>query len=170
MSPIQYVTGDATEPQGAGPKVIVHCCNDLGKWGRGFVLALSARFPGSETWYRTWARKNRGFMGEPPVCEVTGPFALGQAQFVLVRPRLWVANIIGQHGIVVTSEGAPIRYGAIRSGLAHVRKFSLPKGASVHMPRMGAGLAGGDWDKVAEIVSEELVNHKIPVTVYDIPV
>ena len=44
MPGIRYVTGDATRPEGEGPKIIVHICNDIGAWGRGFVLALSKRF------------------------------------------------------------------------------------------------------------------------------
>jgi hypothetical protein len=42
---LNYVIGDATEPQGAGPKVLAHCCNDLGRWGAGFVVALGRRWP-----------------------------------------------------------------------------------------------------------------------------
>ncbi len=39
VSQITYLTGDATQPQSAGPKLIVHVCNDIGGWGRGFVVA-----------------------------------------------------------------------------------------------------------------------------------
>lgn len=41
---INYTTGDATQPTGAGPKIIVHICNDIGGWGRGFVVAISNRW------------------------------------------------------------------------------------------------------------------------------
>jgi len=37
------------------------------------------------------------------------------------------------------------------------------------MPRIGAGLAGGDWDTIEAIITEELCAHDIPVTVYDLP-
>src|SRR4051794_31901997 len=34
MTPaIHYLTGDATAPTGEPPQVIVHVCNDLGRWG-----------------------------------------------------------------------------------------------------------------------------------------
>ena len=45
---IVYVTGDATRPVGTGNKVLVHVCNDVGGWGRGFVMALSARWSAPE--------------------------------------------------------------------------------------------------------------------------
>ena len=42
---INYVIGDATQPVGEWPKIIVHVCNDIGGWGRGFVTAISKRWP-----------------------------------------------------------------------------------------------------------------------------
>ena len=42
---IRYVVGDARSPDSAGNKVIVHVCNDIGGWGKGFVIALSKRWP-----------------------------------------------------------------------------------------------------------------------------
>ena len=38
-----HVIGDATQPLGDGPEIIVHVCNDIGGWGRGFVVALFYR-------------------------------------------------------------------------------------------------------------------------------
>ena len=47
---------------------------------------------------------------------------------------------------------------------------ALRLGASVHMPRIGCGLAGGDWQLVGKMVEEELVSVDVPVTVYDFSV
>jgi len=52
MMKIEYVKGDATAPTGDGQKIIVHVCNDLGKWGKGFVLAISRRWKTPEKAYR----------------------------------------------------------------------------------------------------------------------
>jgi O-acetyl-ADP-ribose deacetylase (regulator of RNase III) len=155
---IAYVVGDATQPEGSGPRVIVHLCNDIGGWGRGFVLALSRRWAEPERRYRAWHR------GE----EATS-FALGQVQFVLVKTDLWVANLIGQHGVDVQDGQPPIRYEAVREGLARVAAFATKHGASVHMPRIGTGLAGGSWDVIANLIRDELMSRDIPVTVYDLP-
>ncbi|MZD09519.1 Appr-1-p processing protein, partial [Streptomyces sp. SID5785] len=40
-------------------------------------------------------------------------------------------------------------------------------GATVHMPRIGCGLAGGRWSRVEPMVTERLVRRGTPVTVYD---
>lgn len=53
---ITYHIGDATAPDGRGPGVIAHVCNDSGGWGKGFVLAVSRRWPEPEAAYRRWAR------------------------------------------------------------------------------------------------------------------
>ncbi|MEU3831247.1 macro domain-containing protein [Streptomyces microflavus] len=156
MSGITYVRGDATAPQGKGVKVIAHVCNDLGGWGKGFVLALSRRWPEPEAAYRRWHRERAG-----------NDFALGAAQFVQVGPHLWVANMVGQRGMRTGSKGVPVRYEAIDKALGAVAARAVELGASVHMPRIGCGLAGGTWSRVEPIVQGRLTGEGVPVTVYD---
>lgn len=165
---ISIVKGDATLPPGDDPKVIVHCCNDAGAWGAGFVVALSERWPFAEEAFRHW------FSGAPQPdawvdrVENSGAFGLGEVQLALVGPKLWVANLIGQHGVGMgPGNRPPIRYDAIQKGLVKVARLCKIKGASLHMPRMGAGLAGGRWDAVEKLVRAEVVMQGIPVTVYD---
>lgn len=155
---IHYLIGDATDPQGGGVKVIPHICNDIGGWGRGFVLALSAKWPQPEAAYREWHRTNQ------PI-----PFELGRAMSVQVEPDIFVTNIIGQHKIKPTDGVPPIRYEAVRAGLLHVVKFFKDQGATVHMPRIGCGLAGGTWDQIEPIIQEILVANGLEVFVYDLP-
>jgi O-acetyl-ADP-ribose deacetylase (regulator of RNase III) len=154
---IQYVVGDATRPQGTGARLIVHGCNDQGYWGAGFTGALSRRWPQPERAYRAWARSTNGL-----------PFALGQVAFVAVEPGLWVAHLISQHGIRRVGGEAPIRYAAVRAGLARVACFTQEHAASVHMPRLGCGLAGGEWPRIAALIADELLTQGIAVTVYDL--
>ncbi|MGP3756451.1 macro domain-containing protein [Streptomyces sp. IBSNAI001] len=157
MPGITYVRGDATSPQGKGVKLIVHVCNDLGGWGKGFVLAVSRRWPGPEAAYRRWHRERAG-----------NDFGLGAAQFVQVEPYVWVANVVGQRGIRTGSKGVPVRYEAIDAGLDKVAGKAAGLGASVHMPRIGCGLAGGTWARVEPLVTGRLVARGIEVTVYDV--
>jgi len=37
------------------------------------------------------------------------------------------------------------------------------------MPRIGCGLAGGDWSRVEEIINEVLIEAGVEVYVYDLP-
>lgn len=159
---LRYIKGDATAPVGDGPKVIVHCCNDRGAWGAGFVVALSRRWKEPEQAYRDWHRVGscNGFS-----------FELGRLQLVQVEdsPKLWVANLIGQHDTCMLNDQPPIRYYAIHRGLYMLRNFALKNKATVHAPRFGAGLAGAKWKKIEYLVMEELVKHGVDVTIYDLP-
>ena len=56
---ILYIKGDATAPIGSGVKVITHICNDIGGWGKGFVLALSKKWKMPEEAYRQWYKSDR---------------------------------------------------------------------------------------------------------------
>ena len=156
MSGITYVRGDATVPLGKGVKVIAHVCNDMGGWGKGFVLALSRRWPEPEASYRAWHRDR-----------AHNDFGLGAARFVQVGPYTWVANLIGRHGTRTGSKGVPVRYEAIDTALGLLADKALGLDASVHMPRIGCGLAGGTWSRVEPLIAGRLVGHGISVTVYD---
>lgn len=156
MEPLRIIKGDATSPQASGPKIIAHICNDLGGWGKGFVVAVSRRWPEPEREYRRWHRDRAG-----------NDFGLGAVQLVSVRPDTWVANMIGQHGMKQGSAGPPIRYNAVERCLATLAGHAARLGASVHMPRIGCGLAGGKWELIEPIVARTLSEHGIAVTVYD---
>jgi O-acetyl-ADP-ribose deacetylase (regulator of RNase III) len=153
---IEYVRGDATTPLGKGPKVIAHVCNDLGGWGKGFVLAVSRRWSEPEAAYRRWHRERAG-----------NDFGLGAVQVVQVERLVWVANMVGQRGTRTGSKGVPVRYEAIDTALGALAGRAAELGASVHMPRIGCGLAGGRWERVEPLVVARLAGRGIPVTVYD---
>ena len=152
---ITYLVGDATAPHGPGPGVIAHVCNDSGGWGKGFVLAISRRWPGPEAAYRRWARS-----GEK--------FGLGMVQLVTVADRLSVANMVAQHGYVSPANPVAIRYDALAQCLSTLAG-RIEAGTSIHMPRIGCGLAGGSWDQIEPLLQEHLTGAGFDVRVYDLP-
>jgi len=159
MECIKYVVGDAVFPFTEGNKIIAHICNDVGGWGAGFVLALSRRWKTPEESYLNW------FCGGGDC----GGFYLGSTQFVQVDDAIWVANMIAQTGLEPREGVPPIRYQALASCLKSVAIKAEELQASVHMPRIGCGLAGGTWDRVEPIIREQLCAREIPVYVYDLP-
>lgn len=156
MTEITYLKGDATTPQARGNKIIAHVCNDLGGWGKSFVLAISKRWPEPEAEYRHWHR-NRA----------QNNFALGEIQLINVEKYIWVANMIGQRGMKTGSKGPPVRYPAIEQSLKSVADKARELSASVHMPRIGCGLAGGKWDMIEPLIEQTLCVTEIEVYVYD---
>ena len=155
---IQYLEGDATRPPKGPPSIIAHICNDQGKWGKGFVLALSERWREPEQSYRVWYHKG-----------TSGGFRLGALQVVPIEVNLWVANMVAQRDIRWSDQGPPIRYAALREALQQLAQEATLLEASVHMPRIGCGLAGGSWDKIEPLIQETLCEAQIPVFVYNIP-
>jgi O-acetyl-ADP-ribose deacetylase (regulator of RNase III) len=145
---LSYMQGDATFPQGSGPKIIAHVCNNEARWGKGFVLALNKR----------WETPKARYLA-------SGPQALGTVQFVRISKELCVANMIGQAGIKAKDGMRPVRYDAIEQALESVASHARQLRASIHMPRIGAGLAGGEWARIESILMRTCAD--VAVTVYD---
>ena len=95
-------------------------------------------------------------------------FGLGAIQVVQVEPYVWVANMVAQRGMKTGSNGPPIRYEAVRACLRKLAAEAKRSGASVHMPRIGCGLAGGRWEEIEPIILDELASQGVEVTVYDL--
>ena len=153
---IRYIKGDATMPVDR-PAIIVHICNDVGRWGSGFVMALSQRWKRPEAAYRQWHKE--GFLDETF-------FSLGEIQMICVDTDLWVANMIAQSGTRSKRNKKPLRLDALRTCLEKVAEKAKELDASVHMPRIGCDRAGGTWKEVGPIVEETLVELPV-VTIYD---
>lgn len=156
MKEIKYTKGDATVPQAKGIKIIAHICNNLGGWGKGFVLAISKKWETPEIAYRKWHRE-----------QATNDFELGNIQTVETEQFIYVCNMIAQQGMKIGSNGVPIRYEALEKCLEKLAIEAKELNASIHMPRIGCGLAGGKWEIVEPIILETLSKKDIEVTVYD---
>jgi len=154
---IEYVTGDALDARGAGKRVIVHVVNDrTANWGGGFARALRDRYPDAQSDFRDWVRADRTRL------------RLGAVRSVWVEPTLKVVTLVAQKGYG-SSEKPRIRYDALRTALGTLSEDLAGERATVHMPRIGAGMAGGDWDVIAELIQDELVDRGLDVIVYSLP-
>lgn len=153
---LRFVKGDATLPQGSNLKYLVQIVNNEGKYGAGFSGALSRRWPKVESEYRKWWRNK------------FGKLPLGDIQIIQVSSDLAVVNMVAQNGIVGPTNPTPIKYDALQQCLDKVGTEVSQFNASIHMPRIGAGLSGGDWDVIEEIIDAELLKRGINVTVYDL--
>ena len=147
---IYYLKGNAVEPKEVeGRKIIVHVCNDVGAWGKGFVMALSNKWKKPEQEFRASKIKR-----------------LGYTQFIKVEDDTWVANMIAQHGIHRDNfDVPPVRYIAIETCLKEVGHWASKTGTSIVMPRIGCGLAGGRWSMIENIIEATLSD--VDVYVYD---
>lgn len=155
---IKYIKGDATEPIVIDDKysVICHCCNALGAWGKGFVVPLGKKYPIAREKYlefiKNTPKENR----------------LGSVSFAKVSDNIIVANIIGQYYTYPKDGKIPLDYEALEKGFKFIinifKMHKMP--LTIHMPKIGCGLAGGDWNVVEKIIKNTFINENIEVYVY----
>lgn len=153
--PIYYLRGDATQPVNR-PAAIFHVCNDIGAWGAGFVMAISSRWKAPERAYRHFAN-------------MPGGLELGTYQLTAVEPGLLVVNLIAQRGLRSKTNPRPLNYVHLGNALmnaGHYLNSNYGGQYTIHMPRIGCGLAGGDWRIVEQIIHDALPNFDI--WVYDL--
>ena len=155
---IKYIKGDATEPIIIGDKysVICHCCNALGAWGKGFVVPLGQKYPIAREKYLKFIKMTKE------------ENRLGSVSFAKVTDNIIVANIIGQYNIYPKEGKIPLDYEALEKGFRSVIEMFQTNNIpfTVHMPKIGCGLAGGDWNRVEEIIKNTFISSNIEVYVY----
>lgn len=144
---IEYVDGDATillRPYD-GAIVIAHVCNNLGAWGAGFTKSLSERWPTAEEHYRRQQL-----------------LILGRNHFVRVGvgPQ-YVCSMIAQDGLGV--DRRRLSYDALATCLKSLAESTAEVGAEVQMPRIGAGLAGGEWSIIETMIEHHLKDIRVTV-------
>lgn len=149
---ISFVVGDAASPGSTGARIIAHIANDAGpRWGRGFGYVLTRRFPNIRTEFTKWAEDG---------------LELGNYHMFNAGDRVRVFSMVAQHGYQPSRGQPPIRYAALSRCLEQLASVCQRLAASVHMPRIGTGHAGGRWEMVSELINRHLVSKKVPVTVY----
>jgi O-acetyl-ADP-ribose deacetylase (regulator of RNase III) len=144
---IVYKQGDILE---SDEKIIAHGCNCTGGFGSGFAKAVATRYPSVRDGY---LRKHSAV-----------GWKLGEVQLVGVGDDSgrYVANCATQQRYGKPTEGPYVSYPAIRQVIASLVK-SYPSGFA--MPKIGAGLAGGNWDIISEIINEESGSTEVRVYV-----
>lgn len=154
---ITYLKGDATQPRGSGNRIIAHIVNDKAStWGAGFARAVRTKFPAVQDDFTHWATVHKHL------------FKLGNAHLSKMTDSLFVFSMICQHGYGEAAKPR-VRYNALQSCLHELANIAREQDATVHMPRIGCGQAGGRWEIVSELIHDALCRYGIAVTVYDLP-
>jgi O-acetyl-ADP-ribose deacetylase (regulator of RNase III) len=156
VASVRFVTGDATNPNGAEQLIVAHVVNDATpNWGAGFGRVVQQKWPEAQQAFKEWwckpQRRN-----------------LGEVFCSKINKRLSVCQMICQHGYG-PSDRPRLRYAALRDCLVGLRDQALEEKGSVHMPRIGTGQAGGSWTLVSALLDEVLCAAGVPVTIYDLP-
>lgn len=129
--------------------VIIHGVNAQGVMGSGFAKQVREIYPQVYTEYVRLLGKDQ------PLSERDRKAYLGFVQFVKPNKNLVVANAVVQH--YYGKDGAVyVSYDAIKEAFLEVRKtyWKLRKMTEIHYPKIGAGLGGGDWNVISDIINE----------------
>ena len=128
--------------------VIIHGCNCQCAIGKGIALSIKRQFPEAFDADLKTVKADQSKLG-----------TITTAEIVRQSARFTVVNAYTQfhyHG-----DGVLADYDAIRSAFRVVKqRFG---GKRIGYPKIGAGLAKGDWTRIAAIIREELkgADHKL---------
>lgn len=121
--------------------VILHGANCQCVMGAGIAKAIRAAFPEAYAVDRRTAKGDPAKLGTISCAEVSRAGRL-----------LWVVNAYTQ--LDYRGAGVRVDYEAVRSSFRAVKaRFS---GKRIGYPKIGAGLARGDWTLIAKIIEDEL--------------
>lgn len=120
--------------------VIVHGCNCQCNMGAGIARQIKEAFPEAAEVDTATKKKDYYKLG-----------LLSWAEIQRGDLRFFVVNAYTQFSY---GEGCQINYDAIRSTMLHVKRIF--SGKRIGYPKIGAGLGGGDWEKISAIIDQEL--------------
>lgn len=153
---ITFLQGDASEPFGVEQKLLLQVVNDQALvWGGGFAKQARKKWPNAQSDFRRWAYDRRNLK-------------LGNIHSVSVRDDLTLVSLVCQHGFGASTSGPRLRYRSLFSALEKVADLAKRTNASIHMPRIGTGDAGGSWNLIKGIIRDALVSQGLQVTIYDL--
>lgn len=149
--PIVYKQGDLLQ---SDCDVIVHGCNCFNQMGSGIAKAIRAKYP--EVYEVDFFTK-RG-----------DPYKLGTFSKVTVHDGSRVVyNAYTQYKC--GTDRRHLDYAALEDVLMAIREDLINLGAyatcKFGMPKIGAGLAGGDWNLIEQIIEKVFVDKEVEVHV-----
>jgi len=127
--------------------VIIHGCNCFCTMGAGIAAQVAEQFPAAYEADKATVRGDIAKIGNYTKAEVN----------MFGGPVFTIVNAYTQYGYGGRLNGiADVDYYALRNVMHKINTdFS---GKRIGYPLIGAGLAGGDWNIIAEIIEQELVD------------
>jgi O-acetyl-ADP-ribose deacetylase (regulator of RNase III) len=130
--------------------IVGHGCNCRGGYGSGVAGVIARLYPQARIAYIKKFKEE----GWTP----------GEVQFVEVHPKRMIANMATQD--TYGGAGDHVKYEAIEECFRTVLETAECAGCSVAIPKIGSGLAGGDWARIETIIRDELRYYQVNVECY----
>lgn len=161
MSKLKYKVSCLIEAAKSGEvDVIAHQCNCFCTMGSGIAPLIKKNFP--EAWEADKATK-KGDVQKLGSFSKGLSFKYGDKGF-----PLFIYNLYGQYGYGKRKEGGTdTDYHALESSLiAMTKELRQAKELKIGLPKLGAGLGGGDWNLISQIIESVLCDQGFDVTIY----
>lgn len=142
---IKYVKGDLFK---APERILAHGCNCSGGYGSGVAYGMSKKHYKAKEQYMDKFDSEEGW-------------ELGDVQFVTSRTKI-IANCATQDSYM-PRDRCHADYPAIRKCMELVKDFAKSNGYDIAIPKIGAGLAGGDWNIIEGILKDVFSDYDITV-------
>jgi O-acetyl-ADP-ribose deacetylase (regulator of RNase III) len=132
--------------------IIVHGCNMQGVMGAGIARAIKQRFPSAYNVYIDGLNNGK---------------QLGDICLTEITDQLYIANALTQrfYGNSEITHQVYVDYVALKTCFEEVNQLALITKLPVLFPKIGCGLAGGNWNTVCKII-ETALDPKVERTLY----
>jgi O-acetyl-ADP-ribose deacetylase (regulator of RNase III) len=142
---INYIKGDLFD---TNADIIAHGCNCSNGFGSGVAKIVATKYPKAKYYFHEKYDEDG--------------WKLGDVQFVQVVGGRYIANCATQYAYLPRGV-CHADYGAIKTCMEKVKDFAKDKNLSVAIPKIGAGLAGGDWNTIESILKEVFSDYDVTV-------
>lgn len=158
--------------------VITHGCNCQNNMGSGIAPQMAKAFKCNRYPYRLESAMHKGDINKLGSIEAQ-KWKIGQDGSVYSPVRgvtlyedlldLWVVNSYTQFNYGrnhTDGDKKPLDYEALTLCMRKINRTFA--GKHIGLPKIGAGLAGGDWNVIKNIIQKELKDCKITVVIYEV--
>ena len=144
---INYIKGDLFTSKDL---LIAHGCNDCGVMGSGVAKTIKERFPAA---YEGYKNGDHHLLGHNIYVNCDG---------------VVIANCITQKGYGFAGDKRFVSYDAVDSCMSRLCNYCIRYGIkSISIPKIGAGLGGGDWAIIEKIIERAFKDVTVNIYVLD---
>lgn len=150
---IEYINGNVFKSK---DHILVHGCNCFGVMGAGVASTVKQLYP------RAYQVDQDTACGKP---SKLGDYSWSIQTHAYYPQQIIIINAYTQFAYSSNSESRNVDYDAIRTVMSAINE-NFPEmhlHESICMPKIGAGLGGGDWDTISDIINSVFKTRNINV-------
>ena len=150
---IEYIRGDIFN---SDCDILVHQVNCKGKMGKGIAYDIRNKYPYVYTSYKEFCKDSNNLGGKLHIVVVNHHIS-GKA--------LYIVNLFGQDGY--GHDKRYTNYEWVENGIKLLAEYAKRHNLSIAIPyKMGCNNAGGNWEKIYQIIYNYLGNNNTICRIY----